>query len=85
MKRNKGNVSGQNRRWRENNRHKIFAHNKLTLAIMCGKIKRPDICSICNNRGLIVAHHHDYALPLDVIWICYTCHNKIHNNYRKGD
>jgi hypothetical protein len=26
----------------------------------------------------IIAHHKDYRKPLEVIWVCRSCHNKIH-------
>ena len=49
-------------------------------AIRSGRITKPDHCEHC---GLIVArekphelqaHHEDYSRPLEVQWLCYSCH-----------
>jgi hypothetical protein len=57
------------------------AHNIVNNAIRDEKITRPDACSICNsNTCIIQAHHLDYCKPLDVIWVCPSCHKEIHKN-----
>ena len=42
-----------------------------------GKIEKQEHCIICNKKGT-EAHHHDYDKPLDVIWVCKSCHKYIH-------
>lgn len=55
------------------------AHRMIKLAIQNGDIIRPQNCEICGKPDdLIEAHHHDYSLPLDVIWLCRSCHLKAH-------
>jgi hypothetical protein len=45
-----------------------------TNAIRDGRlIKKP--CIYCNSEK-VQAHHHDYSKPLDVIWVCFTCHRE---------
>ena len=41
-------------------------------------IHRPPKCSLCSRVAKIQAHHKDYSKPLEVIWICASCHKKIH-------
>jgi len=36
------------------------------------------ICSICGSPFFVVAHHPDYNKPFQVIWICVSCHRRIH-------
>ncbi len=50
-------------------------------ALAKGKFKRPDRCSACNKKSQkIVGHHPDYTEPLSVIWLCKSCHRRIHGN-----
>jgi hypothetical protein len=48
-------------------------------AIARGELVRPSTCSRCGTRGgRILAHHEDYAAPLDVVWLCSGCHRRTH-------
>lgn len=51
---------------------------KVRRAIKSGKIIRPSCCSVCGKEGKTVAHHYDYNKPLDVIFVCQSCHKRIH-------
>jgi len=39
-----------------------------------GKVKGSDTCEHCGARGRTEGAHTDYSKPLDVIWLCKTCH-----------
>lgn len=48
-------------------------------AIKSGVIIKPPNCEICNrNHTRIYGHHPDYSKPLEVIWVCGSCHRLIH-------
>lgn len=68
----------QNALWKKQNPEKVHAKSVVERAVKSGKLKRPDCCSQCGKEGWIVGHHHDYTKPLDVIWVCQTCHRDIH-------
>lgn len=62
---------------------KDSARAKVQRAIKSGKLERPAICQGCSEpgpissdgRATIHAHHHKgYEFPLDVKWLCPTCH-----------
>ena len=38
------------------------------------KITRPFVCSSCGKSEMIHAHHEDYHKPLEIIWLCASCH-----------
>lgn len=48
-------------------------------AIEEGHLVRPDQCEDCGGGGQILGHHDDYSKPLDVRWLCNSCHRKWHN------
>jgi hypothetical protein len=48
-------------------------------ALRSGRLVRPDACERCGH-GLPHAHHHDYAEPLDVEWLCPECHAWEHHD-----
>lgn len=64
--------------WVAENPHKVVAMRKARWAIKTNKIKKQDKCSKCNMNKKTVAHHEDYTKPLDIIWVCHSCHKKIH-------
>jgi len=57
---------------------RIKARSDLNHAITQHRIKRGS-CQLCcdsNTEG----HHTDYNKPLDVVWLCFKCHRKVHEN-----
>ena len=64
--------------YRKRNPHKCKAHGILFRSLRAGKIIKPDHCSSCGTCGSVVAHHDDYSKPLEVTWLCYACHAKLH-------
>lgn len=67
------------RMWREKNRHKTKAHRLVASAIKSGMLVKPELCDQCNaNDSRLHAHHADYSKPLDVVWLCNSCHSKLH-------
>lgn len=43
-------------------------------ALMVGKITLPISCESCGKECRPEAHHEDYDKPLDVKWLCRSCH-----------
>jgi ribosomal protein S27AE len=58
------------------------AANLVYTAKMQGKLI-PQPCEVCG-RGYTVAHHDDYAAPLDVRWLCRSHHRKHHHQFGPG-
>lgn len=77
---NKEKKSQINRSWRERNseRRKLMndATNKLWTAIRAGKITRGQKCEICGSVDDIEGAHWSYDNPLEVKWLCSSCHRK---------
>lgn len=70
------------KRWKEQNKEKYYAHQKVKKAIQTGKLIRSEICDVCKKDGKIEAHHEDYSKPLEVIWMCQYCHLYHHQRDR---
>jgi len=47
-------------------------------AVRRGEIKKPNACQLCDSVTELDAHHVDYGRPLDVIWVCHSCHGRVH-------
>lgn len=54
-------------------------------ALFKGELE-PQPCEVCGEARnyYIVAHHDDYAAPLDVRWLCRTDHKHHHNQFGPG-
>ena len=53
-------------------------------AIKRGELVRPAVCAQCGKGGRIEAAHADYARPLDIRWLCVSCHRAWDANAPKG-
>lgn len=53
----------------------------LRQALTDGELIRPTVCSQCNRNTNTEAHHDDYSKPLDVTWLCKSCHSVLHRKY----
>jgi hypothetical protein len=48
-------------------------HGDLTPASNCEK------CGVSSGERALHGHHEDYSQPLDVVWLCSSCHRTEHN------
>lgn len=62
----------------EHDKLKSNCRSYLNTYLKRGKIQKTK-CVDCGNSN-VQAHHHDYTKPLDVIWLCVTCHIKLHKH-----
>ena len=63
--------------WVERNRLKRTAHIIAQTAINSGRLKWQP-CQNCKSEEGVQAHHEDYTLPLEVTWLCRSCHGQRH-------
>lgn len=64
-------------------REKQNARAQIQYALKTGKITKPKICSSCHEEKEIHGHHEDYSKPLDVTWLCRSCHSDRHREIKK--
>lgn len=59
------------------NPNKINARRVVEAAIKAGVLTKPEACSSCGKKDCrIEAHHEDHTKPLEVTWLCVSCHRK---------
>jgi hypothetical protein len=63
---------------RKGNPQPFAAREKLKKAVKRGRITRPSECESCSDATFVEAHHPDYAKPYAVIWLCTSCHHRLH-------
>lgn len=64
-------------RKRSTNQTEVARH-AVSVAIRNGELIRPLYCESCETQRAIHAHHPDYGKPLDVRWLCRSCHIEAH-------
>lgn len=62
----------------------LRASQAVARAIEMGAIIRPNSCESCERVARIYAAHHDYGQPLEVRWLCASCHSLWDRNEPKG-
>lgn len=60
---------------------KALVHDITRRALRNGQLVR-QACERCGATERIHAHHEDYSRPLDVTWLCDSCHRKAHGATR---
>ena len=54
------------------------AHTAVNNAVRDGRLIKPEICSSCKKPATqIEGHHEDYNKPLEITWLCASCHRKL--------
>ena len=72
----KQHISRNTKRQRSANPEKYKARTAVSNALRDGRLTRePCVFCLCEETQ---AHHVDYSKPLDVIWVCSTCHHRLH-------
>ncbi len=64
--------------WRKN-RKKVNAAATLRYRVKKGSVAQPDSCESCGKPCKPEAHYEDYSKPLDVKWLCRSCHGQHHS------
>lgn len=57
--------------------YKKMARKLAQAALLLGDIEEPACCPICGVIEKLEMHHEDYTDPLNVQWMCHTCHRKV--------
>lgn len=70
--------------WAARYPERTFAHKAVARALRTGRLTKADACERCGATGRIEGHHPDYAQPLQVIWLCVTCHRRQSANDRSA-
>ncbi len=53
-------------------------------AVKNNELEKPTRCEWCGAELPLDGHHPDYSKPLTVIWLCRSCHSKLHSSIRKA-
>lgn len=69
--------------WCEQNKEKVLTHRKVKYALANKSLIQPLNCQLCGKPEKLQAHHNDYSKPLEVLWLCNTCHRWIHSKHAK--
>ncbi len=67
-------MGASRRRAKHPERIRIWANQVVARAISLGVLKRETVCARCGGENFVQAHHADHAKPLEIEWLCSTCH-----------
>lgn len=75
---NSAKVRASRKAWAERNRAANLARYLVQQYVRIGRLKKPNACSICKKLCVTHGHHIDYSEQLLVVWVCPSCHKKVH-------
>lgn len=64
--------------WRKKHPEALKAYSQVRYALLRGDLIKPKNCSMCNRKVRLSAHHPNYSKPLDILWLCSSCHKLKH-------
>jgi len=68
--------------WKKKYPERAKAHYEVAKAVKSGILKKAAVCENCHHpRPRVSAYHPDYSKPLEVVWLCQTCHLNEHGVY----
>jgi len=65
-------------KWNQEHPDGVIAQNKVHWEVKSGRMIKPKNCEDCGQERKLSAHHKDYSKPLEVNWLCYSCHKIRH-------
>ena len=77
-------LSEKRREYRASDPIRRFAHDIVSEARRRGELT-PCSCENCGSTNKTEAHHGDYSKPLDVQWLCRSCHMRLHGETRRKE
>jgi len=76
---NRARVAATHAEYRARHPDKAAARSAVSNAVARGLLTKDAACSTCETVGYVEARHDDYSRPLDVRWLCKTCHEMVHH------
>lgn len=73
-------VKASSKKWIDEHWDEHYRSTLLHQAIVSGQVKKPGLCEHCGLAHKLDAHHpeRNNPNPLKVIWLCRSCHKKLH-------
>ena len=68
-------------RTRKKHRNAFLSRQRFSNATSDGRLIRQSTCQQCQSTTSIQGHHCDYNKPLDVMWLCRSCHTEWHSKF----
>lgn len=66
--------------WKKNHPEAVKAKRQFWWAVRTGAVSKPLSCQVCGRETRLSGHHADYRQPLVVLWVCSSCHKKVHSH-----
>lgn len=65
--------------WQKSHQNETKVPKIVYRAVRAGILGKPSGCIICGRQTRLSGHHEDYNQPLNIVWLCSSCHKKLHN------